>query len=120
MPSNDPEYQKRYIRKHYQENKEYYKEKSKNRRNSTTLKLRMYTNRVKTILGCTDCGYRENPLALQFDHVRGDKFKSVSTMVSECYSLSRIKEEIRKCEVRCANCHSIVTHERRKALALSN
>ena len=113
MPSNDPEYQKRYIKQHYLKNKSYYKEKAKERKRLQVPKLRAYTNRVKTFVGCVDCGYKENPLALQFDHVRGTKFKEVSVMVSECYSLPRIKDEIRKCEIRCANCHAIITQKRR-------
>lgn len=29
------------------------------------------------------------------------------------YSIKRISEEIKKCEIVCANCHAIRTHERR-------
>jgi hypothetical protein len=113
MPSNDPEYQKKYIREHYQRNKDYYKKKAKERGNNLKPKLYAFVNRYKVFVGCVDCGYKENPVALQFDHVRGEKLKDVSRMCAEAYSLSRIKDEIRKCEVRCANCHSIVTHQRR-------
>jgi hypothetical protein len=52
---------------------------------------------------CVDCG-ETDPLVLQFDHV-GEKFKNVTKLVSGRYSLDTIKEEINKCEVRCANCH---------------
>jgi hypothetical protein len=113
MPANDPKYQKKYIRQHYLDNKEYYKKKAYERDKRILPKLREFTNRYKTFVGCVDCGYKENPVALQFDHVRGEKTLAVSQMVSSCYSLKRIKEEIRKCEVRCANCHSIKTYERR-------
>lgn len=51
---------------------------------------------------CTDCG-ETDPIVLEFDHLH-DKVKSVSDMMANC-SLSRIKEEISKCVVRCANCH---------------
>lgn len=115
MPSNDPEYQKRYIRQHYQANKDYYKEKAKARNKIVTAALRKFVDRYKLLVGCVDCGYKENAVALQLDHVRGEKTMAVSTLVSRGASLSRIKEEMRKCEVRCANCHSIVTHERRKS-----
>lgn len=53
---------------------------------------------------CADCG-ETNMLTLQFDHVRGEKVDSVSVMVTQGYGLKRIKAEIAKCEVRCANCH---------------
>jgi len=115
LPSNDPEYQKRYIKQHYQDNKQYYKDKRKARQKALRPKLIAFTNRYKTFCGCIDCGYKDNPVALQFDHVRGLKKDNVSSLVSQCFSMQVIKEEIRKCEVRCANCHSIVTHSRRSS-----
>lgn len=62
-------------------------------------------NRIKLESGCVDCGYREHPTALQFDHVRGKKIADVSSFVV----LKDALTEISKCEVRCANCHSIKT-----------
>ena len=112
MPSNDPEYQKRYIRQHYLDNKQYYKDKARKRNDLWIPRLYKFVNRYKLYVGCIDCGYKENPQALQFDHVRG-KTEEVSRMIRKVSSLKRIKEEIRKCEVRCANCHMIVTHKRR-------
>lgn len=58
---------------------------------------------------CMDCGY-DNSLALQFDHVNPKKkSKNVSTLVKEGYALEKIKAEIGKCVIRCANCHQIKT-----------
>jgi len=37
-------------------------------------------------------------------------------MVTKAYKLQKIKDEIEKCEIRCSNCHRIVTHERRDNL----
>ena len=96
------------------ENKDYYKEKARRRSQELRPKLRAYVNRVKVFLGCKDCGYKENPVALQFDHITGEKTMEISRMVNSCHSLNKIKEEMRKCEVRCANCHAVVTHQRRK------
>jgi predicted HNH restriction endonuclease len=42
------------------------------------------------------------------------KKSNVSDMANQSYSFKTIQEEIDKCEVRCANCHRIVTHERRQ------
>jgi hypothetical protein len=53
---------------------------------------------------CVDCG-EPDPVVLDFDHVRGEKSFNVASMISETCSWERIEEEIRKCEVRCANCH---------------
>ena len=71
-------------------------------------KLRRLSNRhqiVKYLLNnsCVDCG-EDDILVLEFDHVRGEKFKEVSKMMR--YSWERISEEIAKCEIRCCNCHT--------------
>jgi hypothetical protein len=57
---------------------------------------------------CVDCG-NSDPRVLQLDHVRGAKSYNVARM-SHC-SMAKIEAEIAKCEVRCANCHSIKTAE---------
>ena len=52
---------------------------------------------------CVDCN-ESDPIVLEFDHVRGIKSKDISRLISN-YSLDLIIEEIKKCDVRCANCH---------------
>lgn len=52
---------------------------------------------------CVECG-ESDPIVLEFDHLR-EKTKSVSDFVKQRASIKRIREEIDKCEVRCANCH---------------
>lgn len=61
---------------------------------------------------CVDCGNTDLRV-LDFDH-RPDsgKRKDVMQMVKEGFSLERLSEEIAKCDVRCRNCHAIVTLER--------
>jgi hypothetical protein len=74
-------------------------------------KRRYIVARYKTLTGCTDCGYNEDARALEFDHLPGtEKLGTVASMMYK--SWEKIKQEIRKCEVVCANCHSIRTHER--------
>lgn len=53
---------------------------------------------------CVDCG-ESNPLVLEFDHVRGKKRFSISSVMNSTYRIETIQKEIDKCEVRCANCH---------------
>ena len=53
---------------------------------------------------CVDCG-ESNPIVLDFDHVRGKKYNSISFLIEGGYSEENILKEIEKCEVRCANCH---------------
>ncbi len=60
---------------------------------------------------CVDCG-ENNPLVLTFDHVRGNKRLGISEMVGRGWSIETIKEEIRKCDVVCFNCH--MRRERRR------
>jgi len=70
---------------------------------------------IKLESGCVDCGYNEDPDALEFDHVRGTKVRSVAG-TGLVGSINQALNEIEKCEVRCSNCHSIVTAERRRSL----
>lgn len=99
---------KKYQAKHYQLNKDKYKLGAKNRREGLKCKLKEY----KKTLKCIDCGYNKHIEALDFDHLAG-KFKNISQMIVNSYSWGKILEEISKCEVRCANCHRVKTHERR-------
>lgn len=57
---------------------------------------------------CVDCG-ENNPVVLEFDHVKGRKRDSVCNLISRGYGWETIYTEIQKCEVRCCNCHRIKT-----------
>ncbi|QQR82198.1 hypothetical protein IPJ70_02855 [Candidatus Campbellbacteria bacterium] len=60
---------------------------------------------------CVDCG-EQDPIVLDFDHKnRAEKFKSVSKMLSGHYSWESVLKEIKKCTVRCANCHRRKTYK---------
>lgn len=60
---------------------------------------------------CVDCGIAD-PRVLEFDHVRGEKSYDVSAMVRRSMGVATIEAEVEKCDVRCANCHRIITFER--------
>jgi hypothetical protein len=60
---------------------------------------------------CTDCGLSYDQCVMEFDHVRGEKVKDVSKM-SLYGNLDRLKAEIDKCDVVCANCHRLRTCRR--------
>lgn len=62
---------------------------------------------------CVDCG-ESDPILLEFDHVRGTKLGSVKTMAKSKSSVEDIFTEIAKCEIRCVNCHRIITAKRGK------
>lgn len=95
---------KRYYKKH----KAKHKEKTKKQKLEIQTRNRRFLWNYLEEHPCIDCGY-SNPIALEFDHVRGKKIAALSQLASDCWSLEKIKEEISKCEVRCANCHRIKT-----------
>ena len=67
--------------------------------------------RYKELRGCADCGYNEDGRALQFDHLTEDKSFDVAR--GHTRSNTQIINEVRKCDVVCANCHAIRTSRRR-------
>lgn len=68
------------------------------------IRNRKFLTDFLTAKSCIDCGVTD-PIVLEFDHVRGVKKGDIATLVGRAFSLERIKEEMAKCEVRCANCH---------------
>lgn len=87
------------IRRIYESNK-----RTRNRRSNMI-------NAIKTEAGCADCGERD-PIVLDFDHL-GDKKFAIAKGVGMGVSLVRLRAELAKCEVVCANCHRRRTHARR-------
>ena len=67
--------------------------------------------------GCMDCGYNAHPAALEFDHVSGKKLFNIGEEVGN-RSREKLWEEIAKCDVVCANCHSIRTANRRQRVEI--
>ena len=65
--------------------------------------------------GCVDCRLLDL-CVLDFDHQR-EKTLSVTRMAQREVGLERLTAEIRKCEVRCANCHRRRTAESRARFA---
>lgn len=58
---------------------------------------------------CVDCE-EDDFLLLELDHVRDSKKESLSRMLSRNeFSLQEVKEEIKKCDIRCRNCHRMQT-----------
>jgi hypothetical protein len=107
-------------REYYLKNKDKIKEKTKkwndeNRKqvldNNKAIKKRNYAflwRYLKMFGKCVDCGITDDRV-LEFDHINGDKVSGVKRLADSLASLNRIKIEMRKCEVRCCNCHRIKT-----------
>lgn len=56
---------------------------------------------------CAVCGYDAHPAALQFHHVDPSS-KAFTVRDGGTRSIARMREEIRKCVLLCANCHAQV------------
>jgi hypothetical protein len=93
------------IKNHYNRNREYYLEKVQKRNVLLRQEVVNYIQNYLLNNPCVDCG-ESNPVVLEFDH-KGEvpKFRAVSSLIRGRFSLKKIKEEIIKCDVRCANCH---------------
>lgn len=105
MPHKDPEESADYKRQW----EEKQKENNRFRQRERKAKNRKITDEIKSV-PCTDCGVQYPPYVMDLDHVRGEKTGMVSAMLH--YGEDRIREEISKTEVVCANCHRERTHQR--------
>ena len=82
------------------------KTKQMNRERTKRLKAkhREFIQRVKMKKGCTHCGYNKYHGALHFHHIepKGTGGRAVYPQ----WSITKIKREMRKCIILCANCHA--------------
>ena len=85
----------------------------KKSRDKSIVRNKLYVKNYLENKACIDCG-NSDIRVLEFDHVRGTKIDCVSVGVKDSWSVEKLVEEINKCEVRCANCHKIMTDTRRK------
>ena len=92
--------QRSYQRQNYRRNKEgYAKRRDANRERSHRIVADYLSSHP-----CVSCG--EGDLrCLDFDHIKGEKVRSISRAIHCCWSKDRLFEEINKCVVRCSNCH---------------
>jgi hypothetical protein len=66
-----------------------------------------HVQNIKSQLCCVDCG-QQHLATLHFHHLNSeDKVFNISDAARRGISLDRIKKEINKCIVLCANCHAI-------------
>lgn len=94
------ECRKDYHKKHYENNADKYKKNVKKNR----LLIINFINRYKQFWGCKICSEKRF-WVLEFHHRnRNEKINDINVL--KYYgSLRLIKEEIRKCDVLCSNCH---------------
>jgi hypothetical protein len=71
---------------------------------------RRFIAELKLACGCCFCRYRRCAAALEFHHVDGrDRSEQFSNM-----GLDRLRDEVSKCLVMCANCHRELHDSERK------
>ncbi|HXS14708.1 MAG TPA: hypothetical protein VN711_01110 [Candidatus Saccharimonadales bacterium] len=93
------------VRDHYTKNRLYYLRKAKKRNIITRQVNRSFIIEFLQNHPCVDCGEKDI-VVLTFDHINGrGKITNISDMTHWRFGLSAIKQEISKCQVRCANCH---------------
>lgn len=100
-------------RGYYHQNKERQLPLAKNRKQKYIKERKELLRRIKN-KPCIDCGKIYPPWVMDFDH-RDAKLKigSVSYLTfRKLLAFDKIKQEIEKCDLVCANCHRQRTYER--------
>lgn len=87
-----------YRDKHYLEHKEYYKDKASKYRSKKNKEF----EELRSTLKCSICG-EDRHWCLEFHHLNPNEKESEVTRLKE--SPRRLREELKKCIVLCANCH---------------
>ena len=92
-------------RRYYDRNAETERLRTRRRVKRVRLRTRELVLQYLEAHPCVDCG-EDDPVVLQFHHVRGTKRDNVGSLVCDSYEWHVVEEEIAKCAVLCANCHS--------------
>lgn len=68
--------------------------------------------RWKLMKGCAHCDFKaKHSCQLDIDHIKPKRSKGNDRQaVNTSWSRSRLKEELSKCQVLCANCHRLKTY----------
>jgi hypothetical protein len=110
MPYKDPLKQKAAQRAWYERNKEELHQKNLSKKT----KIRQFIEQYKKENSlCKDCGISYPPHILDFDHIRDKRF-GITQASRDNISMTKILEEIAKCEIVCSNCHRHRTYMRSK------
>ena len=109
---SDPEARRAYTRWHYEQNKAAYKARARAHDTKTKESVRQFLLAYLSEHPCIDCG-EIDPIVLEFDHREGtNKAFNLGEACNRSMSLTSVKAEVTKCDVRCANCHRRVTYRR--------
>lgn len=110
MAHRDAADRKTYAQNHYEANKPAYVARAMAHNAKTLLLTGAWILAYLRDHPCVDCG-EADPIVLDFDH-RDPATKSfaISNGRRRNLSLRRIRMEVEKCDVRCANCHRRKTY----------
>lgn len=94
-------------RRHYERNKAKYIAGARAKQQL----LKQYVRDAKTG-PCADCGVAYPPVVMDFDHRPGTVKTFDVAQLFKYGSLSKVQNEIAKCDLVCANCHRLRTWNR--------
>jgi hypothetical protein len=118
VPNKDKIKQRESARRHYAKHGDKVKASASAFKKIAKARNKAFVAAHLSVSPCVDCGEKD-PVVLDFDHVRGIKVNNVSHMVLNGVSLEKLKTEMDKCEIRCANCHRRKTRMRAREVAIS-
>lgn len=114
MPYKDPEKQKAAQKAWYEKNKDLTRTRTKN----SLHKRRNAIRKIKESSPCVDCNTLYPYYVMHFDHLDSTtKVDKISNLIKNKGVQSAL-EEVEKCDLVCANCHSIRTWKRQHGLSL--
>lgn len=105
--AKDLEKQRAAKKRYYERNREVYLLKNQPKRD-----LMRQIARERKAQPCADCGLAFPYYVMDFDHRKGEEKLAHVAQLASSLSFRRLLDEIEKCDVVCANCHRIRTHER--------
>ena len=73
---------------------------------------REYVRKIKEENPCVECSEYYHYSQMDFDHIGGKKKHNIARVANSAVSIKTIKDELRKCELVCANCHRLRTWQR--------
>lgn len=116
MPYKNPEDQRAAFKRHYEANKAKYVKRAREWNDKQRARKRKFVIRVKSKLSCMDCKQSYHHSVMEFDHVRGEKLFNIGNQGRNYVTMKKLKDEIRKCELVCANCHRMRTWNRSQGI----
>ena len=69
--------------------------------------IKAWLKELKEQIPCADCKESYPCYVMEFDHVRGEKWATITHLVQQGYAKIAIEKEIQKCDLVCANCHRL-------------